>query len=76
MQCAFGARIDVGLSRSDQPRADSLEISRFLPSFFGKMAVFAKTESLGARTLTGDEVNAEGRAVRQACLFDTSKTRR
>jgi hypothetical protein len=46
MQCAFGAHIDVGLSRSDQPRADSLEISRFLPSFLGKMAVFAKTESL------------------------------
>ena len=33
-------------SRSDEPRADSLEISRFLPSFLGKMAVFDKTESL------------------------------
>ena len=46
MQCAFGAHIDVGLSRSDQPRADSLEISRFLRSFLGKMTVFDKTESL------------------------------
>jgi len=27
-------------SRSDEPRADSLEISRFLPSFLGKMAFF------------------------------------
>ena len=27
-------------------RADSLEVSRFLPSFMGKMAVFDKTESL------------------------------
>ena len=35
----------VGL-RSDEPRADSLEISRFLPSFLGKMAVFDKTELL------------------------------
>jgi len=33
-------------SRGDEPRADSLEISRFLPSFLGKMAVFDKTESL------------------------------
>ena len=33
-------------SRSDQPRADSLEISRFLPCFLGKMAVFDKTEPL------------------------------
>ena len=33
-------------SRSDEPRADSLEISRLLPSFLGKMAVFDKTESL------------------------------
>jgi len=32
--------------RSDEPRADSLEISRFLPSFLGKMAVFDKTDSL------------------------------
>ena len=32
--------------RSDEPRADSLEISRFLTSFWGKMAVFDKTESL------------------------------
>ena len=31
-------------SRSNEPRADSLEISRFLPSFLGKMAVFDKTE--------------------------------
>ena len=30
----------------DEPRADSLEISCFLPFFLGKMAVFAKTESL------------------------------
>ena len=33
-------------SRSDEPRADSLDISRFLPSFLGKMAVFDKTDSL------------------------------
>ena len=39
MRCAFGAHID-------EPRADSLEISRFLPSFLGKMAVFDKTEPL------------------------------
>jgi len=32
--------------RGVEPRADSLEISRFLPSFLGKMAVFDKTESL------------------------------
>jgi len=36
-------------SRSDQPRADSLEISRFLPCFLGKMAVFDKTESLSSQ---------------------------
>ena len=33
-------------SWSDEPRADSLEISRFPPSFLGKMAVFDKTDSL------------------------------
>ena len=32
----------------DEPRADSLEISRFLPSFLGKMAVFDKIEPLVA----------------------------
>jgi hypothetical protein len=32
--------------RSDEPLADSLEISRFLPSFLGKMAVFDETEPL------------------------------
>ena len=30
--------------RSDEPRADSLEISRFLLSFLGKMTVFDKME--------------------------------
>ena len=30
----------------DDPRADSLEISCFLPSLLGKMAVFEKTDSL------------------------------
>ena len=32
-------------STSNWPSADSLELSRFLPSFFGNMAVFDKTES-------------------------------
>jgi len=31
-----------------------LEISRFLPSFLGKMAVFDKTESLVRTKKTGD----------------------
>jgi len=33
-------------SWSEQPRADSLEISRFLPCFLGKMTVLDKTEPL------------------------------
>jgi len=33
-------------SPSDQPRADSLELSRFLPYFLGKMAVFDNMELL------------------------------
>ena len=37
-------------SRSDVPRADSLEISRFLPSFLGKMAVFDKTDTKTRRS--------------------------
>jgi len=41
--CAFGAPQTLALP-SDQPRADALELSRFLPSFLGKMAVFDKTE--------------------------------
>jgi len=43
VRCAFGTHLDVGL---DEPRADSLEIWRFLPSFLGKMAIVEKTESL------------------------------
>ena len=31
-------------SRSDELRAELLEISRFLPFFLGKMSVFDKTE--------------------------------
>jgi len=48
MRCAFGAHLDVGVAEQldDEPRADSLEISRFLPSFLGKMAVFDKMEPL------------------------------
>jgi len=42
------------MPRSDEPRADSLEISRFLPSFLEKMAVFDKTESLMADWLEED----------------------
>jgi len=45
MRCAFGAHLDVGLAER-RTLADSLEISRFLPSFLGKMAVFDKTEPL------------------------------
>jgi len=33
-------------SPSDQPRADSLKRSRFLPSLLGNMAIFDKTEML------------------------------
>ena len=40
-------------SRSDEPHADSLEISHFLPSFFWKMAIFDKTDSLSF-TCTSD----------------------
>jgi len=41
MRCTFGAHLDVGLA--ERRRADSLEMSRCLPSFLGKMAVFDKT---------------------------------
>jgi len=45
MPCAFGADRDAGLAERHTP-ADSLEISRFLPSFLGKMAVFDEMDSL------------------------------
>ena len=43
--CAFGTPQSLALP-SDQPRADALELSRFLSSFLGKMAVFDKMELL------------------------------
>jgi len=47
--------------RSDEPRADSLEISRFLPSFLGKKGVFAK------------DAIAQGRDSSKRCSRDSRK---
>jgi len=46
MRCAFDAYLDVGLAERRTPCRYLLEISRFLPSFWGKMAVLDKMESL------------------------------
>ena len=51
-------------SRSDEPRADSSEVSRCFPSFLRKMTVFGKTESVvmmplcSAFTAADTETNA------------------
>jgi len=50
MRGAFGAHLDVGLPEKPTP-CRFVEISRFLPCFLGKMAVFDKTELLLALLL-------------------------
>ena len=58
-------------SPSDQSRADSLQLSCFLASFLGKMAVFDKTEPLRVR-VTHPPCVASGCSVLQWNLQDMS----
>jgi len=56
-------------SPGDQPRADSLELSRSLASFLGKMAVFDETNPLDWRQLHTYAVATISRLLKSKGLF-------
>jgi len=70
MRCAFGAHLDVGLAERRTPCRFVKKISRFLPSFLGKMAVFDKTESLlKGRQTVQDSLMGAGQNVIKVVTF-------
>ena len=55
MRCALGAHLDVGLV-DRRTRPDSLEISRFLPSFLGKIPIFERERQHKCRYRTSSKL--------------------